>query len=77
MFYFLSCGLADQEAEAGAPESIEHPRQSDLQQLGIAAPRNLRQNRQAAVGTGRGVGGEVRVHLPASSGARLRQLQAG
>lgn len=68
---------ADKEAEAGAPESSHHPRQSDRQQLWIAAPRNLRQDRQAAVGTAGGVRGQVCLHLPASTGPGVRQLQTG
>lgn len=37
-----ACLLPDQEAEAGAPESRHHPRQSDLQQLRLPAPGNIR-----------------------------------
>lgn len=69
--------LKDKEAEAGAPEGGLHPRQSDLQQLWVAAPRNLWQDRQAAVGTGVGVWGADHLHLPASPGPGLCQLQIG
>uniref|UniRef100_A0A3Q2QL27 GLE1 RNA export mediator n=1 Tax=Fundulus heteroclitus TaxID=8078 RepID=A0A3Q2QL27_FUNHE len=66
-----------QETEAGAAESRHHPRQPDLHQQRLAAQGDLRQDRPAAVGSGRGVGGEVGLRLAAPPGPGVRGLQAG
>lgn len=66
----------DKEAEAGAPESSYHPGRANHQPDGVTGQRHLQQNRPATIGTARGVGEEVRLHLSASTGPEVYFLQA-
>lgn len=77
-FHVSSSSLdSDKEVEAGDPESSHHPRQSNLQQLGVASQRTVQQNRPASVRAACDVGGEVCLHLYASAGPELCLLQGG